>query len=241
MKTLLLLLLALTSAAFCQQPDAPAQSAQPKQETVYKVGKDVSAPQITQSPDPEYSEEARKKSVQGRCVLKLVVDQQGIPRDIKVIRSVGYGLDEKAVEAVQKWRFKPATLNGHPVSVQINVEVTFNLYKQAAENGPPATASPGPDIIYTVGGGVTAPKAIKAVDPEYSEEARRKHIAGNVTLMLVVEPDGTVSNIRVIQALGYGLDEKAIEAVHKWRFEPGTKDGKPVRVQLAIGMSFHFY
>ena len=65
---------------------------------------------------------------QGTVVLSIIVNPQGQPQDIRVVRSVGKGLDEKAVEAVRKWRFEPAKLKGQPVAVQINTEVTFKLY-----------------------------------------------------------------------------------------------------------------
>jgi TonB family protein len=85
-------------------------------------------PRAIKSPNPDYSKEARKKNIEGTAVLWLIVGVDGLPRDIRIARPVGYGLDEKAIEAVKKWRFKPSTMDGHPVAVQINVEVTFRLY-----------------------------------------------------------------------------------------------------------------
>ena len=95
---------------------------------VFRVGGGVSAPRILSDPEPEYSEEARKAKYQGVCVLWLVVGPDGRPRDIKVARSLGLGLDEKAIEAVKNWKFEPAMKDGKPVAVQINVEVNFHLY-----------------------------------------------------------------------------------------------------------------
>jgi len=95
---------------------------------LYRVGGGVSAPRPIYSPDPEYSDEARKAKYQGTVVLWLVVGPDGRPRDIHLARSLGMGLDEKALEAVRTWRFEPARKDGQPVSVQINVEVTFRLY-----------------------------------------------------------------------------------------------------------------
>ena len=95
---------------------------------VFRVGGGVSAPRVTYQPDPEYSEEARKAKYQGTCVLWLVVGPDGRPRDIRVARSLGLGLDEKAIEAVKTWKFEPAMKDGKPVAVQINVEVSFRLY-----------------------------------------------------------------------------------------------------------------
>ncbi len=95
---------------------------------VFRVGGGVSAPKAVYAPDPEYSEEARKAKYQGTCVLWLIVGPDGHPRDIKVARTLGLGLDEKAIEAVKTWKFEPAMKDGKPVAVQINVEVSFRLY-----------------------------------------------------------------------------------------------------------------
>jgi protein TonB len=94
----------------------------------FHVGGGVSAPRVIFQPDPEYSEEARKAKYHGTCVLWLVVGPDGKPRDLRIARSLGLGLDEKAIEAVKTWKFEPAMKDGKPVAVQINVEVSFRLY-----------------------------------------------------------------------------------------------------------------
>jgi len=95
---------------------------------VFHVGGGVSAPRAVYAPDPEYSEEARKAKYQGTCVLMLIVGPDGHPRDIRVARSLGLGLDEKAMEAVKQWKFDPALKDGKPVAVAISVQVEFRLY-----------------------------------------------------------------------------------------------------------------
>ncbi len=95
---------------------------------VFRVGGGVSPPRALDTPDPEYSEEARKAKYQGTCVLWLIVGPDGKPRDVKVARALGMGLDEKAIQAVRNWKFEPAMKDGKPVAVQINVEVNFRLY-----------------------------------------------------------------------------------------------------------------
>lgn len=77
--------------------------------------------------EPEYSEQARKAKFQGMVVLQVVIDENGCPKDIQVNRSLGLGLDENAVEAVRKWRFRPAQRDGTPVPVRALVEVRFRL------------------------------------------------------------------------------------------------------------------
>ena len=95
---------------------------------VFKVGGGISAPQAVSTPDPEYTEEARLAKTQGKCILWMIVDDTGKPRNIRVVRGLGFGLDAKAIEAVQQWRFQPALKDGKPVNVQISVEVGFHLY-----------------------------------------------------------------------------------------------------------------
>jgi len=98
-----------------------------------KVGGDVTAPRAIYAPDPEYSEKARAAGYQGSCVLRLIVGADGKPRDISLERRLGMGLDEKAIEAVRDWVFEPARKDSKPVAVQIGIEVSFQLYKDAKE------------------------------------------------------------------------------------------------------------
>ncbi|MBV8866366.1 MAG: TonB family protein [Acidobacteriaceae bacterium] len=93
----------------------------------YRVGGEVSAPVLISKTEPEYSEEARKAKYSGTVLLSLIVDANGLPRDIKVVRPLGLGLDEKAIEAVQKWRFRAGVKGGHPVATQATIEVSFRL------------------------------------------------------------------------------------------------------------------
>ena len=87
----------------------------------------MTAPTLISKVEPEYSEEARKAKFQGTVVLYLVVDEKGLPRDLRVVRALGLGLDEKAIEAVKKWRFRPGYLNGKAVAVAATIEVNFRL------------------------------------------------------------------------------------------------------------------
>jgi periplasmic protein TonB len=95
---------------------------------VMRPGGGVSAPVLIYSVDPEFSDEARRAKYQGVCVVSLIVDAQGNPQNIQIARALGMGLDEKAVEAVRQYKFKPAYFKGKPVPVYINVEVNFRIY-----------------------------------------------------------------------------------------------------------------
>ena len=92
------------------------------------IGGGVSSPELIYKVDPEFSEEARKAKFMGIVLVNLIVDQNGSPQNVHVLRGVGMGLDEKAVEAVKQYRFKPAREGGKPVAVELNVEVNFQIF-----------------------------------------------------------------------------------------------------------------
>ena len=98
----------------------------------------------------------------------------------------------------------------------------------------------GDQEVLHVGPGVKAPVITYKVDPEYSSEAREARIQGTVVIELVVDTRGKPTNIAVLSPLGYGLDERAQEAIEKWTFIPGSKDGKPVKVLATIEVNFRF-
>jgi TonB family protein len=85
-------------------------------------------PAVLHSVDPVYSDEARRKKIKGTVLVSALVTEEGVPTDLRVDRSLGYGLDEKAVECVSQYRFRPAQKDGKPVAARVNVMVAFQLY-----------------------------------------------------------------------------------------------------------------
>jgi TonB family protein len=113
-------------------PQAASESVDPAMPDgpIYRIGKGVSAPVLIESQDPVYPESARqgKDKFEGVCILRLVVDASGKPRDVHVIRALGPDFDANAIKAVQQYRFKPARRSGEPVAVSVNIEVNFKKY-----------------------------------------------------------------------------------------------------------------
>ncbi|MBZ5609536.1 MAG: TonB family protein [Acidobacteriia bacterium] len=95
--------------------------------TAMRIGAGVSPPRIVSKVDPEYTDEARAAKYEGTVVLFVELDPDGIARNIQVVKSLGLGLDDKAIAAVSQWRFNPAQKNGEPVTVQATIEVNFRL------------------------------------------------------------------------------------------------------------------
>ena len=107
----------------------PSDAASPVIPTeVYKVGGHVSPPIPIVTPEAHYTDEARKSKLEGKCLVTVIVDASGIPRNAQVIRLLGQGLDDSAIQAVMRYRFKPALKDGsRPVPVRITIEVNFRL------------------------------------------------------------------------------------------------------------------
>jgi TonB family protein len=97
-------------------------------EKIYHVGNGVTPPLLTHSVDAEFTQQAKQAKYQGVSVVQCVVDTHGMPQHVHTVRKLKMGLDEKAIEAVRQYRFKPGTLDGKPVSVAITIEVNFHLY-----------------------------------------------------------------------------------------------------------------
>jgi TonB family protein len=87
--------------------------------------------------------------------------------------------------------------------------------------------------------GATMPRVVYQTTPEYSAQARKAKVQGTVVLMLTVTERGDVAHVQVMRGLGSGLDEKAVESVGAWKFKPGTRDGAPIRSEIAVEINFH--
>lgn len=113
-------------------------------EKLFHVGGGVSAPHVISRVDPKYSEPARTARIEGVSVLNLVVDKDGFPRNVCVLRPLNDDLDQNAARAVSQWRFSPSMLEGQPVSVLISVEVAFHLTRKPDSGVPDLKEDPVP-------------------------------------------------------------------------------------------------
>lgn len=189
---------------------------------------------------PKYPKQALKTRLQGSVVLMLSVDEDGYVTKGSVISGDPH-LVEAALRAVQKWKYVPYDVNEQPVPVTTKVEFVFSMNQAGVPDVAvmfrhPAKIDVGP--VFKVGKGVTAPKVIYSPDPRYSKKAKDEKYQGTCLLSVVVGPDGKTHDIKVSRFLGEDLDERAIEAVRNWKFEPALKDGKPVAVAIDVEVRF---
>jgi TonB family protein len=191
-------------------------------------------PKIVSWQTPSYTPEALAARIEGTVTLEGSVDAEGKVSGLRVLKGLGYGLDERAIEVAGSWKFSPGLRNGQPVQTVTQIEVDFQ---------PPPTEvnlrpSPEPAPIR-VGPGVTPPKIIFRVEPQYTPEARDAKAKGTVVVTATIHEDGTLTVEKIVKPLEYGLTEAAIDALKNWKFTPGVKDGKAVAVLLNIEVNFN--
>jgi TonB family protein len=153
--------------------------------------------------------------------------------------AAGAAEDERVVEQMKAMLIVPGPVPLAPIPNPPPRGFTPPVFPPpSGVGGRPPVASPSPENVYRIGGGVSQPSILFKVEPEYSEEARKAKWQGTVSLSLVVSEFGEPLSIKVVKSLGLGLDEQAIAAVQKWVFKPGRKDGQPVAVYANIQVTF---
>jgi TonB family protein len=214
-----------------QQPCANAPEPVPLSDGTYARDSGVAIPRIVQPAAAVYPANAAADAVKGVTVLSLVVGADGIPVRIRPVHSHGAEFDDAAVDAVIQSKFEPGSVHGNPVPVRVMVRVSF------AEDHSPAL----PTIVEPRHPYDTAPRPVRTADAIYSNEARRKKIQGTVTISLLVTAAGQPDDLEVTRSVGYGLDEKALEAVRKYEFRPAMKDCEPIATRITVDVSFRLY
>ncbi|HWE53274.1 MAG TPA: TonB family protein [Bryobacteraceae bacterium] len=318
----------------------------PLPDGAYRVADGISAPQIIVQSAPDYSNQALQAGLEGDAFVAAVIGEDGSVSNLRIARSLGFGLDEKAMEAVSKWKFKPGEYKGIPVSTFISFAVDFRIphdparwhllgirlksdqadappvlkttvfphgagisndamdegqmvvatgrlaivtlffdvdrsgvptdfhaetvtdplwgkeaiavvrawrFKPALKDGKPVPGSgqidlvwgprelPRPQVVPESGLISTFdqhPPVVERVEPLYSFEALTHKIQGTVMVSMRVDEEGVPHDLKPEWKLGYGLDEKAVDAVSRWRFRPIVSRGKAVAVPAMVAIHF---
>ena len=237
-----------TAAPMNAEPAAPV----PDEQGAYSLGPGIVSPRLKTKGEVSAADAAACKYP---TVVSAVINADGT---IKVGGVYEFNhpddkvCDDLAIAAIEKSTAQPATLNGVAVPARVCMGIPFGRPAPPVVRGTlcprGAGAVPMEDSdAAPPGNGVSPPAEIAGVKPpsvisqpsaEYSREARKKQVEGKVMLSLVVTREGLPTDIQVINGLGYGLDEKAVDAARQYRFQPATKDGKPVAVQIKIEVNF---
>lgn len=191
---------------------------------------------------PKYPKRALKTGFQGTVVLAVTVDTEGAVRGASILGG-DPELAEAAIKAVRKWKYVPYDIEDQPAVVTTQVTIEYKITSGGPDVSVICNVPPKPDIgsVYDTLKGLTPPKPLYSPAPRYSQQAKNDKYQGVCVLGLVVGPDGKTYDIKVIRTLGDDLDQMAIEAVRKWKFEPARKDGQPVAALINVEVSFHLY
>ena len=218
----ILILAVLSTVAGASRNTSGAQAAGGQ---TYQPGDGVTVPVLVMEVKPAYTEGAMRRRVQGTVGANCVVLADGKVGDCTVTHPLDAELDQQAIKAMKAWQFKPGTKDDKPVAVEVAIEMSFTL-----RDGPPA---------YRPGAGVSSPVLVKETKPDYPEDLMRAGVQGTVELEGVVQLDGSIDTIRVTKGIDQRLDQEAVKALGQWRFKPGQKDGKDVRVFVNVEISFN--
>jgi TonB family protein len=214
---LLAALVFICVCVFGQQAQAPLP------EGIHRIGNGVTSPSVVSKTDPEYAEEARVAKMSGEVKVSVVVGVDGTAQDVRVTKSAGLGLDEKAVEAVGAWRFKPGEKDGMPVPVMVDIEVNFRLLRDSKWALTRAVFNP-PE-------GATRPVVTAAPYPPIYTPAGQ---TGSIAISFDVNPTGTAENLHIEKSSDPALESEVIRIVRGWKFRPGMKGGQPVAVPCTM-------
>ena len=213
-----LALIAACGSALSQQGQIPLP------EGVYRPGNGVTSPQMISHTEPGYSEEARIARLTGSLTISFIVEEDGKVRDVRAATPLGLGLDEKAVEAVSSWRFKPGLKDGRPAAVAMDAEMNFLL---SVKRGEWALSR----ALFTPAEGATRPVLMTAPYPPADTAIGP---GGSVAISFDVDVTGLTTNLHIENSSQPALEIEVVSIVRGWRFQPGIQKGKPVPVRCTM-------
>jgi outer membrane biosynthesis protein TonB len=206
-------------------------------------------PKATHQPEAEYSPEARKKQIDGKCLISMVVDTSGMPRNVHVIRCSDQLFAQPSLASTTQYRFRPATMaNGDPVAVEILVEVDFRIdgAREVADpinfgiGSPPGIKSTEPDAegVYPLAKPLAAPTIKQYPDQSYGKMAFAMEGKSPCDIVLTIDTKGKPSNPSVIKCGPENLQASAMKSIMAARFKPAELQGKPVPVRAMVHLEY---
>jgi TonB family protein len=185
-------------------------------------------PSVISKSDPGFTDEARRAHVQSTVALSIVVNMDGTTEQIRVVNGAGFGLDERAVESVQQWHFKPGAINGTAVKVRAGVEVNFRLFP-----GPGKPSLPLTRLNFHLPQGATRPRLVSGTMPQDLTASTSQ----NVNLSLQVDTEGAITSLTVLNSTDPNWEALIRDAVNKWKFSPATQNGQPIPAEGILDVS----
>jgi TonB family protein len=195
----------------------------------------VTPPAVLEYSTPAlYSDEARNRRIEGVVTLDVQVDARGHAEVLRVLKGLGFGLDENARLAVRTWVFVPARRQGHAIDSTTAIDIPFSLANEAVNE---LIAN---DMATRLGPGIVPPRVVRRAAVPRSAPTQTAVRTGAVVLDFVLLEDGTPKIVRITRSIDPALDRAAVHTFEQWRFSPALKDGVPVKVRMNAEVMFHF-
>lgn len=251
MRRLWMIALALALLATLSHAQQPTPSTDAPVPADQWSSKKIPPPKPLNSVEALFSEDARRRHInQGFCLVSLIVDTQGKPQNIHIIRCSDPSFAENSLKAAAQYRFKPAvTQDGKPVPVKIEVMIDYRLYGAGRDpstpvlfafSSPPGTLSLKPDEqgVYTFTKLTTPPAMITFSDEGYGEAAFLIDGKGACDIVLTISAKGKASDPQVIHCVKPVLDKPAVLSLLNSKYKPGQVNGKKVPIRASVHLEY---
>ncbi len=201
-----------------------------------KVEEEIKPPKLIKKVEPVYPEAARQARVEGMVVLGVRTDVQGRVSRVLMYSSKDPLLVQPAIDAVKQWVYEPLYVDGKPVEAVFTVHVRFKLKeKMERKTGQAGGVAGG---LLESGKSGSAPRLIKKVEPVYPEEAKKALVQGVVILEVTTDTQGNVSTVKVLESESSLLNQSAIDAVKRWKYEVVRRGGEPVPFSFKVTITY---
>jgi TonB family protein len=197
---------------------------------VYTIGGEIASPMLMYSECAVHSERMLEIDEEGTVLVTAILGPDGTPRGADVLIPFIRPFNLAAIRATNQMRFEPATLNRAPVPVRIFVEFAFAKSK-----------TPALPIIIEPGNSLQPPIALYGVRPEYPRRARKQRMRGVVEISFTVTRSGLPTELEILRHAARDLDESAVRAVRRFRFQPATMSGEPVPAHVTIDVTYRLF
>jgi len=239
------MVIALPSVCFGQK-DAEQQGGD---SSSIAPGPEVHPPVVLEQPMAEFPDEAGHRKVQGMCLVKLIVDAEGMPQDVHIERCSDPVFAENSVAAARKYRFSPALKEGKPVPVVVTVLVNFKLnggskkgrQKVDLSFAPPDNFQPGPDAngVYPFSSRLEPPDVTKLSSKDFEKTGSNLKIGSACRLEMTIDAQGEPVNQKILHCDVKEMESAAGEIVHDAKYRPARLNGKAVPVRVVVRVTYY--
>jgi TonB family protein len=249
------------AAGFVYAQQATPMAGTPQLTRSELAAKGITPPVLLSSVDPEYSDDARRKHINGLCLVSLIVDTQGNPQNPRIVHCTDSSFEQGSIDAVKQYRFKPAaTQDGKPVPVTIHVQINYHLIVFPFERhlikahpiGPEIStlvqcsfipqqggaSVPDSDGVYPLTRSVTGPRIIEFTDKGYAQIAFAHEGNSICNIVLTISEKGKPSDPQVTHCERPELEKPAVESLLKSQYTPGFVKGKAVPMRASIHLEY---